>query len=208
MPTSRCLYVPTRGFSLLEMLVVLILVGLVSVLLAQGLGHVLMLRERVLEHTQHQREDRLRRAWFTDAVAGLVADLPDIEPHRFEGNSQGFQGLSLVALQFPTGAPAVIQWGLEQDDGIIHLWYRQEQETQQRVWSWRADSARFSYYDPQTGWLDHWPPEALLTGPAEPLPAAIAFHTTWRAQPRTWLAAVQSARSPRLALRPPEEFRR
>ena len=166
-----------------------------------------MLRERVLEHTQYQREDRLRRAWFDDAVAGLVADLPDIEAHRFEGTEEGFRGFSMGALQFPAGAPAVVHWGIEPEDDVTHLVYRQERGPAQRVWSWRADQARFAYYDPDTGWLDHWPPRSTLGLPPPALPAAIALHTSWRGQPRTWLAAVQSARAPRPGLRPPEEFR-
>jgi len=193
-----------KGFTLLEMLVALVITALASVLIMQGLWQALMLRERVLEHTQFQREDALRRSWFSDSVNALIADVPRIERHRFQGDAEGFRGLTLAALQALPGMPVVANWSLEQQADIFHLYYQQPDRDRQRVWSWRADSATFSYFDPELGWSSSWPPGGSL---APPLPGAIALITEWRGQPLTWVSSVLGARSPRDGLELPEEFR-
>lgn len=191
------------GFTLLETLVALVITALASVLIIQGVSHTLMLRERVIEHTQYQREDALRRAWFQDTVSTLIADLQRIESHRFQGGPGGFAGLTLAPLQEQAGVPTAVQWYLEREDDIVHLFYRQAGAEPQRVWSWRSERAGFRFYDPETGWTDQWPPAPRG---ADALPAAVMFETTWRGSPRVWVAAVQGRRNVRSGLVPPPEF--
>lgn len=188
-----------QGFTLLETLVALVIASLVSVLIMQGLSHALMLRERVLELTQYQREDALRRGWFNDSVQSLVADLPEIERHRFEGEANGFRGLTLSALQELPGVPTTMAWQLEREGEIFRLLYGQGGNSGQLAWAWQAPRARFSYFSPETGWQEAWPP-AGYQGP--PLPALVAFETEWRGRPVTWVAAVQGGRAPRDGLKP------
>lgn len=192
------------GFTLLETLVALVITALASVLIMQGLSHALMLRERVVEHTQFQREDMLRRAWFGESVNALIADIPRIERHRFRGDADGFHGLTLAPLQELPGVPVAVDWSIEREDDIVHLYYQQPDRARQRVWSWRAETARFAYFDPQLGWSARWPP---ATANASPLPASVAFVSEWRDKPLTWVASVLGARTPRNGLELPEEFR-
>jgi len=196
-----------RGFTLVEVLVVMVIVGLLSVLLVEGLRHGVQLRDRVLEHTEHQREDVLRRAWFSDAVASLVADLDELEDHRFHGTEAGFSGMTLAALDAPAGEPVYVRWAVEEEDDIFHLFYTGQDGARQRIWSWRAESARFSFYDPEMGWIDEWPPGQSLGPEAPALPAAIRFETEWRGRPRSWIATVRGPRQPRDGLIPPEMVR-
>lgn len=191
------------GFTLLETLVALVITALASVLIMQGLSHALTLRERILEHTQYQREDALRRGWFGDSVGALIADLPRIERHRFTGDPEGFSGLTLAALQELPGVPTVVSWKVEREADVIHLYYRQAQEDWQRTWSWRAVQARFSYFDRDTGWRAEWPPRGRES---MPLPAVIAFTTRWRGRPVTWVAAIQGRRDVRSGLEPLRQF--
>jgi hypothetical protein len=192
------------GFSLLETLVALVITALASVLLMQGLSQALMLRDRILEQTQFQREDILRRAWFKDSVNALMADLPRIQRHRFDGTPDGFRGLTLAALQERPGVPVPIGWSVEQEADVFHLYYQQPDRDRQRVWSWRAQSARFAYFDPQRGWQPEWPPPER---DAAPLPQAIALTTQWRDRPLTWVAAVLGHRTVRQGLEPLEGIR-
>ena len=187
----------SHGFTLLETLVALVITALASVLIMQGLSHVLTLRDRVLEHTEYQREDALRRGWFGDTVGALIADLPRIERHRFEGDAQGFRGLTLASLQELPGVPVIAEWRLEQEGDVFHLYYRQEQGEWQRSWSWRAEQAAFAYFDPDLGWQAQWPVQN-----APPLPAAISFTTEWRGRPLTWVAAIRGTRNVRPGLEP------
>lgn len=193
------------GFTLVEMLVVLILVSLTSVLLIQGTSQLLIIRDRVLEHTEYQREDVLRRSWFGETVGSLIADLETIDEHRFMGDESGFSGLTLAALTRPAGMPVRIEWRVETEEDIFRLLYAEQGGDWQHVWSWRPDFARFSYYSPESGWVAQWPPGGLGTAPL-PLPALVMFETTWRGEPRTWLGAVQSSREVRPRLIHGEEF--
>ena len=189
------------GFTLLETLVALVITALTTVLLMQGLSQALMLRERVLEHTQFQREDSLRRSWFNDTVNALVADLPRNERHRFAGDSDGFRGLTLAALQEFPGVPVPVEWSIEREADILHLYYQQSDQNRQRIWSWRADEASFSYFDPDLGWSSGWPPAGTAV---PPLPQAIALTTEWRDRSVTWVAAVLGSRTVREGLDPLE----
>ncbi|NDY96324.1 PulJ/GspJ family protein [Wenzhouxiangella limi] len=200
------------GFTLLETLVALIIASLVSVLLMQGLTQALLLRDRVLDHVQFQREARLRYAWFDDTVSALIADLGRVERHRFTGGPNGFSGLSLAPLTDWPGKPSMVHWQLESEGDLFHLYYQEGApiiaSEWQRAWSWYAQSAEFAYYDPQAGWQSQWPPEGghgLAMIPA--LPAIIAFTTQWRGQPVTWAASVRGRRNPRPDLDLPAEFR-
>lgn len=189
------------GFTLLETLVALVITALATVLMMQGLSLAIKLRERVLEHTQFQREDSLRRFWFQDTVNALTADLPRIQRHRFEGDVDGFQGLTLAALQELPGVPVPVFWSIEREADIFSLYYQQADHNRQHVWSWRADEASFSYFDPDRGWLPDWPPAGIAV---PPLPQAVALTTEWRDRPVTWVAAVLGSRTVREGLEPLE----
>ena len=191
-----------RGFTLLETLVVLVLVSLLSVLMVQGLSHALMLRERVLDLTQFQREDALRRGWFQDTAQGLLADLERIEDHQFTGTSERFSGYSLAPLLGPPGAPAVIEWRLEQTGELFRLYYRQQDAPPRLTWEWRTDQAEFVYFAPEVGWVSQWPP-AQLDGTSA-LPAVVALQASWRGDRLTWAAPTRVAPSPRDDLVPIE----
>lgn len=195
-------YTFSKGFTLLETLVALVITALTSILIMQGLSHALTVRERVLEYTEYQREDALRRGWFSDTVNALAADLPRVERHRFHGTSEGFQGLTLAALQKLRGVPTRIEWRIERDGDVVHLYYRQEDNEWQRSWSWRAEQAEFSYFDPEHGWQSQWP---MSVATEAQLPAVVAFSTRWRGRPLTWVAAVKSSREPRASLIPFEQ---
>ncbi len=195
-----------QGFTLLETLVALILISMLSVLLIQGLTFALMIRERALEQTQFQREDALRRAWFIETTKSAAADLETVSSHAFVGDSQSFRFLTLHALQLTPGIPAVVEWLLEYDgDGVNHLYYRQDDQPYQRVWSWQAEPARFRYFDPSLGWGDTWNTvQASRTQML--LPAAVKLETTWLGEPHTWFAPVVGRRNPRPGLIPEFEL--
>ena len=193
-----------QGFTLLEMLVTLMLTSLVAVLLTQGVSQMLMLRERILEHTEFQRENMLRRAWFTDSINDLIADIPLVERNGFHGDSRSIQGLSLSPMAALSGVPIVMNWRLEADEDVWHLLYRESGSHELRVWSWRADWAYFSFFDSRTSWVGQWPPSPELSGL---LPEAVLLTTEWRGEPLVWVAGVGSSRSPRPNLLLPEEFR-
>jgi len=101
--------VSSRGFSLLETLVSLVIVALIATVMMQSLFQVLGLRERVLRHEAEARQAALQQAWFRDSVAALVAEMPERQG-GFRGDPEGWSGTSLAG---PSGAGLRrIEWRL------------------------------------------------------------------------------------------------
>ena len=100
-----------RGFTLLEVLVVLVLVSLTMTVLMQGVLYTLQLRTQFLTQQQRLREDFLPESWFRSSSAALAPvklsmHMWDADPaRRFvildgqrmgEGDRSG--GLSVIAI--------------------------------------------------------------------------------------------------------------
>ena len=69
-----------RGFTLLEMLVVLLIAGMALALTSQALSQYRRAHERVSASTQGGREYRMAERWFRDSVSGLYAVGPPGTP--------------------------------------------------------------------------------------------------------------------------------
>ena len=73
-----------RGFTLLEMLVVLVLTALVVGMVFEGLGRVADLRVRLARHLDGALDETIVGSWFRTSVAALQTDL--------EGAGGAFRG--------------------------------------------------------------------------------------------------------------------
>lgn len=163
-----------RGFTLVEMLVVLMLVGLLVALVFDALAVFRVANERVADRSFQVREAALVRHWFAESVAGLrvVRDAPG--PGRagapaFEGDATGFRGTSLLPLRGGAGVPAGVAW--RWDPGSKELSYRQS-GGDAVVFPAPEGLSGFAYFDGEGEWHAQWPPR-LGTAPA--LPAAVAW---------------------------------
>ena len=91
----------SAGFTLVEVLVVLMIVGFASVLLTQGLGQIFTARARLGPFID-QSEDAARiGTWFRQVVGGTLPDTLG-GSNIFAGNTTTIQGLS----DMPMGAAA------------------------------------------------------------------------------------------------------
>lgn len=86
-----------RGFTLLEMLVVLIITSLAAGLLMEASTHVLGLQQRLNAQLERLRGPALSADWLRQVVQGLQPDYDD-GAHRFTGTARGFAGLTTNAL--------------------------------------------------------------------------------------------------------------
>ncbi len=161
-----------RGFTLLEMLVVLVLVALISTLLLEGISHVLLLRERLLG--------------VRSSVAGLLPDYPTAQsnllfqarsPQVFEGQSDALSGLTLAALDANGGVPTRFSWRL----------LRANQEYW-AVMGWPGEQGEFRYQDKAGKWHEQWPPALGLEPPQ--LPSAVLLTGLRQQQAFTWLVPI------------------
>ncbi|WP_374602794.1 prepilin-type N-terminal cleavage/methylation domain-containing protein [Arenimonas sp.] len=163
-----------RGFTLVEMLVVLMLVGLLVALVFDALAVFRMANERVADRSFTVRQATLVHHWFNESVAGLRVVVPAPEPGRadapaFEGTATGFRGTSLLPLRGGAGVAAEVAWQL--DAGAGELTYRQSGSPDVTFPAPEGMSG-FVYFDGVDEWHEQWPPRL---GVAATLPAEIAW---------------------------------
>ena len=103
-----------RGFTLIEMLVVLVLIALVVGLVFEGLGRVADLRHRLARHLDGALDNAIVGSWFRSSISALLPDR-DGAPDAFRGGPSEMSGLTLQPLDQPTGAAVPFAWRLAAD---------------------------------------------------------------------------------------------
>ena len=177
------------GFTLLEMLVVMLIAGMALLLTTQALGQYQRAHTRAIASERVGREQRSSEAWFRDAVRGLQALPPapgaSAKP-AFEGDARGFSGTTLSPTFAGQGVPAEQRWRiLAGPAGAEQL--ELEEGASKVVMPLPPSSAlRFHYVDAKGALHDRWPP-ALGAWPQ--LPDAIMLE----------LAPVQGTRGTLIA---------
>ena len=147
------------GFTLVEMLVVLVLTALVVGMVFEGLGRVADLRVRLARHLDGALDETITGSWFRSSVAALQTDLVGA-PDAFRGGPQEMSGLTLKPIELPAGAPTAFAWRLvaETASRSIRLGYRGADGAWREIATWPGTSARFLYAGPDGNWLGEWPP--------------------------------------------------
>lgn len=162
----------SRGFTLMEMLVTLVLVSLVSTLLWQALAQAARIEAQLADTRVLGEREALQRAWVQQALAG-VASGP-------LGDRAGLEGREDRLESYTTMPPWPVASGLERmvlllrpDDrsGSQQTTLLAQREAAEPVPLWRWEgNGRFEYLDPENRWQPQWPPGT--TG-APALPRAI-----------------------------------
>ncbi len=188
-----------RGFTLVEVLVTLVVVGLLSTLLWQAMGQVAQLETRLADSQALADRDQLRRAWLAQALAGVGTGPA--------GNADPLRGGTRELLTFTTMAPWPRPAGLERmqlrlqampgnGDSAWQLLARRvaigaagglvrprggDDDPVLLLWQGRGE-ARFEYLDAAGAWHGQWPPAAGL-GTAGTGPNALGTSTVPPAPP-------------------------
>jgi prepilin-type N-terminal cleavage/methylation domain-containing protein len=181
------------GFTILELLVVLVLIGLVSFVLLAGFDRVLDIRLRLASFLDGVEAPMLVADWFRATIGGLVADAPN-GPDRFVGQSRRLTGLSLAPLSGTAGVPTRITWEVNFDEltGRSALSYSNAGDQPMVIASWPGDSGSLSYCGPDLVCHDAWPPDRR----ASQLPMLVRLYAVKGADAWPILAAPQSDRAP------------
>lgn len=200
----RALVVARRGaggFTLMEMLVVLLLTGMVAAILFQGLGQVLRIEARRSTQLHASRQGEMHAQWFRQCVNGLLPEYPDGE-NRFQGTARELRGRSLFPLEAASEAVLPIRWQLRFDprSGRTQLRYGGVDDGPV-VLSWQGNSGRFVYFDGEGGAHDSWPP---FSGTWPQLPASVLLDNGSRDEP---LVVVAAPRGPQQPLPRPRDLR-
>lgn len=151
------------GFTLIEVLVVLIIVGMTSGVLFQALERAYRLQDRFGTELFNVQQGQMAADWYRQTVQGLHPDYPDGR-NVFQGNEREFSGMTGNPLGDGYGAPTPITWKISnsQQNGTTALVYLEgTQETP--ILTWRGNQARFIYLDEQQTSHDSWPPPLGLS---------------------------------------------
>ena len=199
-----------RGFTLLEMLVVLLIAGMALALTSQALGQYRRANDRVAESTQAGREYRMAERWFRDSVMGLHAvddstqvvtlTREGLSPLAFRGDERGFSGFTLLPVLSGQGVPTRQSWTIEPNR------YGQDtlalEEDGKRLTIPFPDTGliQLSYLDAKGDTHSQWPP---AEGEFPHLPAAVALTSSSGA---VIVGAVTGPQDPVIMRYEPEPF--
>ena len=176
----------SRGFSLLEAMVTLVIVAMVMALLMQSLTYVIGLRERILRHEADARTSTLHEQWFRESVSAALGDARD-GAQPFAGSAEGFSMLGADALR--SGAGGVLAWRIVDAPGRRQLEYVEEGGAVV-VLADGLEEGRFEYRDLAGRWHETWPVEGL---PDEHLPRAVRLSARRGDAPWEWWVAIPAA---------------
>jgi prepilin-type N-terminal cleavage/methylation domain-containing protein len=162
------------GFTLLEVLVVLIIVGMVTASMFEALSRLNDVRGRLSPFLAASEREGLVNSWFRGAINDIVAD-QQYGKHLFKGDPKSFSGLTLTPLAGDPGAPSAFLWELVYDaahDRTV-LRYTGFDQKPIEVRGWSGNKTAFSYLSPDLVWTESWPPGFLKV---KQLPLAIRLY--------------------------------
>jgi prepilin-type N-terminal cleavage/methylation domain-containing protein len=165
----------SAGFTILEVLVVLIIVGLVASSLFEAMTRLNDVRGRLSPFLAESERTGLMNSWFRTSVNDVVPD-QEYGKNIFKGAARSFSGLSLAPLSGDPGAPSPFQWDLVYD--ALHdrtvLRYTGYDKNPIEVRGWHGDKTAFAYLAPDLSWSESWPPGIQKT---KQLPLAVRLYT-------------------------------
>ena len=183
-----------EGFTILEILVVLMIVAFISGILVTSFERVLDIRLRIASFLDTTETPTLVASWFRDSVGGLMADVKDGDD-QFGGAQRRLTGLTVAPLNGPPGVPTRITWEIAYDrsEDRTYLRYQAPDLQQMAVASWPGDRGDFQYCGPDFVCHSAWPPP---TGTASELPAFVILDAVKGSENWPVLAAPRSDRDP------------
>ncbi len=155
------------GFTLIEVLVVLVMTSLISAILMQALSLVLDTRFKVRDALADSESVALNRSVLTFPMTGVLPDYDD-GPDRFAGQSKRMRGLTLTPLHGTAGAPTgfglMIQYNA--GSGMSELTYLERGFDPVKLAEWPGDVGAFTYMGRSGDWSNIWPVPGDLIEPA------------------------------------------
>ncbi|MDE0029704.1 MAG: prepilin-type N-terminal cleavage/methylation domain-containing protein [Deltaproteobacteria bacterium] len=140
------------GFTMVEMLVVLVLVSLLGTLVIQGTGFFLGQYGAVKRIHRESSLAALRQHWFLSTVAAMVPSR--LATRRFTGDDRSFEGVTLQPLAARAGQPVRIRWSI--DSGRVL--YTEGGAQPWTVQSRHDRTLGFQYAGSSGEWHERWPP--------------------------------------------------
>lgn len=148
-----------KGFTLVEMLVVMVILALTTTLLTEGLSTTWRSFERLGARSLISSAAQLPLNWFEQSLAGAVLYHPD--KVLVKGNNNSFQFTTFMAPDDPKHIPQQLNWNIVADNSAnqINPWTLSfSSELNKPVVVYRfANQPQFEYWDGQQ-WLSEFDP--------------------------------------------------
>lgn len=151
-----------RGFTLVEVMVVIAITGVISVLMLQMMTVLYRGYDQIGRIQGQLAINAMRYGWFRDSMGSMVASL-DSE-FGFSGNHQIIEGFTTAPLIDVNGKLTAVRWEIRTDFADTSLWYTEGKSQPLNIANWQGTSAKFSFRGLRSGWSDSWPPEQLEVG--------------------------------------------
>jgi len=161
-----------RGFTLLEMLVTLAVVGLSATLIWQALAQMAAVEQRLGTSQFASGKHALQRAWVEQAIAGVMTG-PEDAGLDLTGRADGMRALTTLPPVADPRGPELVVLELNVRNGLTRLQARRHSDAAaQDLWVW-AGPGRFEYLGAAGQWHDRWPPDSTREQRRRELPLAI-----------------------------------
>lgn len=182
----------SSGFTLLEVLVVIVLTSLISTILMQGLFHVFDMTGRLQNSASRQQIAVLQEHWFRHVSSSLTPDQPGGN-NEFQGEKNWFTGLTLAPLRGHTGCPTMFVLEIQRNSGVISLIYREEETTPLVIGKWPESESFFEYIDHEGIGYSQWPEKNIEAQ----LPESIIFRRGEVDYIISWYSHISGRKQPR-----------
>lgn len=191
-----------QGFTLLEMLVVILLVSLLASLLMQGFVYMSGTYHAVERRQFRAQQQELFEGWLRDSIHGIVngVDGEFGNNNLFSGDAVAFSAISVGSLMSQSpGLPVKIMWSLEQTSERTLLRYGEAPltggaMTWYTIQEWPVSvTASWQYlYDGQ--WLQEFPLQTSVFARDNKhiLPRAISLHVNAVPVPIELILSIRS----------------
>jgi len=146
------------GFTLVEMLVVLLIVGMASGLLFEGAAQLMGMQARLERQLTRLRGEAMHADWLRQVVQGLQPDYADGR-QIFKGSSAGFSGLTTNPLtaRYAALQPFAVTLTRDATHNSMLLTYGSGSKAS-TIFSWPGALGRLRYLDDRGNAHEDWPP--------------------------------------------------
>ena len=177
------------GFTLLEMIVVLLIAGMAVSLGFQSLGQWRRAEAAIAGAGGSTRQTLLTQEWLRGSLRGLVP----VESPAFSGGPDILSGMTLAPVISGQGGMTPMEWRLDTEPQGSWLQLTETDRTM-RLPLPDGAAARFVYLDKEGRTYDQWPP---ALGLHDQLPAAVALALeSPGGTAQLWLASIAGTRNP------------
>jgi general secretion pathway protein J len=153
------------GFTLLEILVVLVLVSLISTLIMAGFSFTINLQSRLQHQLVDNQLKNLQESWFRQTTHAYFNPTQSTKGSSFSGNTHKISGTSLVSLTGKTGIPVMTTWLIETNSFGQQLSYTSDDIEKTIIASWPIKDLEFQFLDKDGEFSSRWPTSELNSHP-------------------------------------------